>query len=31
MREMTEEENRYILWSAEHYRKLGQEHKEITA
>lgn len=28
MREMTEEENRYILWSAEHYRKLGQEHKE---
>ena len=30
MREMTEEENRYILWSAEHYRKLGQEHKEVT-
>ncbi|MBK6897334.1 MAG: gamma carbonic anhydrase family protein [Alphaproteobacteria bacterium] len=28
MREMMEEENRYILWSAEHYRKLGQEHKE---
>ena len=31
MREMTEEENRYILWSAEHYRKLGQEHKEETS
>ncbi len=30
MREMTDEENRYILWSAEHYRKLGQEHKEVT-
>lgn len=30
MRDMTEEENRYILWSAEHYRKLGQEHKEVT-
>ncbi len=30
MRDMTEEENRYILWSAEHYRKLGQEHQEVT-
>jgi len=30
MRNMTEEENKYILWSAEHYRKLGQEHKEVT-
>lgn len=30
MRDMTEEENKYILWSAEHYRKLGQEHKEVT-
>lgn len=28
MRDMTEEENKYILWSAEHYRKLGEEHKE---
>ncbi|MCB1841099.1 MAG: gamma carbonic anhydrase family protein [Alphaproteobacteria bacterium] len=30
MRDMTQEEKDYLIWSAEHYRKLGQEHKENT-
>lgn len=30
MRDMNEEENKYLLWSAEHYRSLGQEHKKAT-
>ena len=30
MRDITEEEREYIIWSAKHYRKLRQEHKINT-
>lgn len=31
MRGLTQEEKDHILWSAGHYRKLGQEHKEAVS